>query len=198
MEKCSLIISSVPHFTFVGLKVGLRHGDQAAAYLAKGAPLSGKVTQHCAKSTRLGTRVPPRSLKSMPTPDGHAKCPDAPAQQGDIKKITATWRLWVVASVAALCGCLFGLDLGRPSAPGPGCSILQICIAQDDTQFSMRQVVRPRVAGMLSNAGIAGGVASMDGFLEVRSLRLPDNQHTEACQLSTSASPWSHSRCVAA
>ena len=63
------------------------------------------------------------------------------------------------------------------------------CIVQDASFGFWQQTTRQQRAGFFANAGIAGGVASMDGFLEVHIQHSPRSQHPHSltaqqnCQL---------------
>lgn len=56
----------------------------------------------------------------MKAPYRPAESTHASAEQADSATNATTWRLWVVATIAALCGCLFGLDLGGTLAQTAG------------------------------------------------------------------------------
>ena len=43
---------------------------------------------------------------------GVSGCVGKPAQQVKDHAVVLPWRLWVTAGIAAVCGCLFGMDLG--------------------------------------------------------------------------------------
>jgi len=82
----------------------------------------------------------------MPGAENVAKCLEAPPQQANSTISASTWRLWVVASIAALCGCLFGMDLGKRRAPN--CRI-QECIAQDGPLLPVLRVLYTRLLTQL-------------------------------------------------
>ena len=43
---------------------------------------------------------------------------DDPHEKTNSREAGSTWRLWFVAGIAALCGCLFGMDLGTAPTYG--------------------------------------------------------------------------------
>ena len=87
-----------------------------------------------------------------------------PAQQAKDHGRMLPWRLWVTAGIAAVCGCLFGMDLGAEGHLHPGLS-QTLSRVYHKMYLSYNQT---RTSLVLAAAGIAGGVASMDGFLQVR------------------------------